>query len=79
MPMLLHGSFLQIIIMIFIQAVLGSLIEKLITLYRTAAAYFLSGIGAVLFGSLINDKLSVGSSGATFGLCSAFVYYFLTQ
>jgi membrane associated rhomboid family serine protease len=73
--MLLHGSFAQIVIIIFFQLVIGTLIEKLITLYRTAAVYFLSELGTVLFGALMSDGLSVGSSGATFGLCSAFVRY----
>eukprot|EP00826_Nyctotherus_ovalis_P015069 TRINITY_DN14249_c0_g2_i2.p1 TRINITY_DN14249_c0_g2~~TRINITY_DN14249_c0_g2_i2.p1 ORF type:complete len:222 (+),score=26.95 TRINITY_DN14249_c0_g2_i2:479-1144(+) len=73
MPMFLHGSFFQIVITVLLQLILGSLIEKIITLYRASIIYFLSGLGAVLFGALLSNEKSVGASGAIFGLCSAFL------
>jgi membrane associated rhomboid family serine protease len=59
--------------MIIIQLILCSIAEKILSLYRASAIYILSGIGSVLFGSLINDKTSVGASGAAFGLCTGLV------
>lgn len=35
--------------------------------------YLISGIGGILFSSLINDDMSVGASGAIFGLVGAIV------
>ena len=55
----------------------SNIIEKMLTLRRVAAIYILSGIGGVLFGCLINDNISVGASGAIFGLCGAFVNFYV--
>ena len=82
MPMFLHANFLHLIMNTFAQFILGALIESIIGFHRIAAIYLLSGyvsyitslsLGGTLFGCLINDSMSVGASGAIFGLCGALV------
>lgn len=76
MPIFLHAGFLHLMMNVMSQIIIGAMMERVLTLYRTAAIYFISGIGGTLCGSLINDNISVGASGAIFGLCGAFVFFF---
>lgn len=73
MPIFLHADFLHLVMNLIAQVIIGSMMEKLLTLYRTGAIYLLAGIGGVIAGCLGNDAISVGASGAIFGLCGAFV------
>jgi len=75
MPMFLHGGLVHLIMNLVSQLIIGSIIEKMLSLYQTSVIYFLSGLGGTLFGCLINNSISVGASGAIFGLCGAFVVY----
>jgi len=52
-------------------------VERLLKLHRTAAIYFISGIGGVLYGCLFNDDINVGSSSGLYGVCGSFVFLIL--
>lgn len=43
MPMFLHSGFLHLMMNLLSQLILGAMMEKVLTLYRTCAIYFLSG------------------------------------
>ena len=75
MPILLHRSFLHVLITILTQFIIISIVERILIMNNVFKIYFISGIGSTLFGCLINDDLSVGPSGAIFGVCGAFVIY----
>ena len=73
MPIFLHADFLHLAMNLISQLVIGSMLERILTLYRTCAIYFLSGIAGTLLGCIMSTDLSVGASGAIFGLSGAFV------
>ena len=83
MPIFLHADFLHLGSTILFQLVIGTLMENMLGMFRTAIIYFLSGflfsflrfyrIGAILFGSLISNYPSVGASCYVFGLWGSFV------
>ena len=74
MPIFLHADFMHITLNLISQLIIGGFIERIFGFWRTFAIYFISGIGGTLFGCLVNDKISVGASGAIFGICAALVY-----
>lgn len=73
MPLLLHVDFMHITLNLLGQLIVGGFIERVFGFWRTLGIYVMSGIGGLLLGCLINDKISVGASGAIFGLCGALV------
>eukprot|EP00826_Nyctotherus_ovalis_P031206 TRINITY_DN2490_c0_g1_i18.p3 TRINITY_DN2490_c0_g1~~TRINITY_DN2490_c0_g1_i18.p3 ORF type:complete len:122 (+),score=5.70 TRINITY_DN2490_c0_g1_i18:534-899(+) len=73
MPMFLHVDFMHITFNLLSQLIIGGFIERIFGFWRTLGIYIISGVGGTLLGCLINDKISVGASGAIFGLCSALV------
>jgi len=79
MPIFLHADFLHIAMNILSQLIIGGFIERVFGFTRTMIIYLISGIGSILFGCLINDTVSVGASGAIFGLCSALVFLLFFQ
>ncbi len=75
MPILLHTDFLHIITNVLTQLIVGGFIEQIFGRWRTLAVYVCAGIGGILFGCLISDDVSVGASGAIFGICGALVCF----
>ena len=73
-PLILHGNLLHIFSNIVVQLLMIQL-ETTIGTKRTIALYFISGIGGILFSSLINDDLSVGASTAIMGLVAGLLGY----
>lgn len=71
--MFLHVDFMHITFNLLSQLIIGGFIERIFGFWRTFGIYVISGVGGTLLGCLINDKISVGASGAIFGLCSALV------
>lgn len=73
-PLILHANLLHIFSNVCIQLIMVQL-ETSIGTKRTIGLYFISGIGGILFSSLINDHLSVGASTAIMGLVAGYLGY----
>mmetsp|Transcript_82058 Transcript_82058/g.123208 ORF Transcript_82058/g.123208 Transcript_82058/m.123208 type:complete len:83 (+) Transcript_82058:293-541(+) len=70
-PVFLHANLMHIFSNGVFQLIFGCSLESTIGTYRTIILYFLSGIGGILFSSLINSYISVGASTAIFGILGA--------
>ena len=73
-PLILHANLLHIFSNVCIQLLMVQL-ESSIGTKRTIGLYFISGVGGILFSSLINDHLSVGASTAIMGLVAGLLGY----
>lgn len=73
-PLILHANLLHIFSNVCIQLMMVQL-ETSIGTKRIIGLYFISGIGGILFSSLINDSLSVGASTAIMGLVAGYLGY----
>ncbi len=82
MPILLHTNFLHLMMNLFSQLIIGSIIEPTLKMTSSAIIYFLSGylcpslcsIGGVLLSCLGSDAISVGASGAIYGWLGVLVF-----
>jgi len=75
-PALLHGGFIHLFSNLFFQFRFGFTLEKRWGVYRFIAVYFLTAMGASLFSCVMSpDTVSVGASGALFGLLGADVSF----
>jgi rhomboid protease GluP len=75
-PLILHANLLHIVSNVCIQLMMVQL-ETSIGTKRTIGLYFISGVGGILFSSLINDNLSVGASTAIMGLVAGYLGYIM--
>lgn len=75
MPVFLHATFLHLLMNVFSSMVIGFSFEDRFGLKRTIAVYFISGLGGILFSSLVSDEKSVGASCAIFGLLGGYLGY----
>jgi membrane associated rhomboid family serine protease len=71
----LHGSFLHIAFNMYVLFALGPTLERILGHYRYLILYVLSAIGGSVASYVISDMntVSVGASGAIFGLMGALV------
>eukprot|EP00823_Brevimastigomonas_motovehiculus_P003402 TRINITY_DN2064_c0_g1_i1.p1 TRINITY_DN2064_c0_g1~~TRINITY_DN2064_c0_g1_i1.p1 ORF type:complete len:325 (-),score=38.94 TRINITY_DN2064_c0_g1_i1:372-1346(-) len=77
-PILLHGGFIHLVMNLFFQFRFGFALERRWGLWRFIAVYFLTGIGANFLSSIsMKSGISVGASGALFGLIGAEVIYLI--
>ena len=67
-PIFLHASFMHIFFNSISLFWVGFMVESSIGKIAFSVLYLLSGIGGFIFSSVINDDISVGASGAIFGL-----------
>ncbi|KAJ3100900.1 hypothetical protein HDU97_001840 [Phlyctochytrium planicorne] len=73
-PIFLHGGVVHLIVNLLFQVQTGFQLEKDFGWWRTAAIYFIAGIGGFIFGGNFNGLTpSVGCSGALFGLMACLV------
>lgn len=80
LTMFLHGSILHFLSNMVIGVyVLSSGLEKLIGSMKFALLYFLSGIGASIVIVLVTDNLTIGASGAIFGVLGAYLYMIVNK
>ncbi len=71
----LHSGFSHILFNMFALFIWGRNIEVLLGRLRYVAVYLLSGICGTLLSYLCSDALSVGASGAIFGLFGTLLYF----
>mmetsp|Transcript_35213 Transcript_35213/g.49280 ORF Transcript_35213/g.49280 Transcript_35213/m.49280 type:complete len:319 (-) Transcript_35213:108-1064(-) len=77
-PVFLHGGILHLASNLFFQCRVGYIFELRWGLANYIATYFLTGIGATYFSCLMSPKtISVGASGALFGLIGADISYLI--
>ena len=73
--MFLHGSFLHIAFNMYVLFALGPTLERILGHVRFTALYLLSAVGGAVASYFFSDitTVSVGASGAIFGLMGALV------
>eukprot|EP00472_Partenskyella_glossopodia_P012978 CAMPEP_0197521712 /NCGR_PEP_ID=MMETSP1318-20131121/6959_1 /TAXON_ID=552666 /ORGANISM="Partenskyella glossopodia, Strain RCC365" /LENGTH=296 /DNA_ID=CAMNT_0043073817 /DNA_START=80 /DNA_END=967 /DNA_ORIENTATION=+ len=77
-PIFLHGGILHLASNLFFQCRIGFIFELRWGLANYIAVYFLTGIGATYFSCLLSPaSISVGASGALFGLIGADLAYLI--
>ena len=76
-PVVLHADLNHIFFNVLIQLILGFRLEPTVGTWRTAVVYILSGMGGVLFSSLVSTSLAVGASTAIFGIISAMIAWII--
>jgi len=69
--MFLHGGLLHVVLNMYSLYFIGPLIEKVFGRVKYLIIYFISGITAAIFSYLFSDSVSIGASGAIFGLLGA--------
>lgn len=75
--MFLHGGFVHIGLNMYALFAIGPLVEKIFGRWKFLIIYFVSGIIASLLSYLLSDSISVGASGAIFGLLGACLVFAL--
>ena len=78
-PMFLHGSLTHLIVNCYSLYMLGALVERLYGRGRFLASYFIAGILGNLCSFLFVPNVSVGASGAIFGLMGVLLYFGLEK
>lgn len=73
--MFLHGSIMHIVLNMYSLYVIGSQMETFIGKTKYIIVYILSGITGGLLSSVLSGNVSVGASGAIFGLLGAMLYF----
>lgn len=77
-PIFLHGGIVHILFNLFFQCNMGFRIEEIWGVKRLVAIYFLSGIGGNLLSAVCNtNSVSVGASGALFGILGGQLAYII--
>lgn len=71
----LHGSIVHLISNMYCLYVIGSQVENNLEKKRFLIVYFVSMITGGLLSALFNDGISIGASGAIFGLLGALLYF----
>jgi rhomboid protease GluP len=71
----LHGGLLHIAFNMLAVYQVGPLVERLFGAYRFFLIYTVSGLLGALISTLMGTHLTVGASGAIFGLMGALIYY----
>lgn len=73
--MFLHGSLMHILLNMYSLYVIGSQMETFIGKTKFLLVYVLSGLTGGLLSSALGGNVSVGASGAIFGLLGAMLYF----
>lgn len=73
--MFLHAGFLHLAINMYALYMLGSQVENYIGKLKFTGIYLVSGIIGSLMSVLFTNNISVGASGAIFGLAGALLYF----
>jgi rhomboid protease GluP len=71
MPIFLHGGWVHILGNSYCLYILGTILERVYGYGRFATIYVASGVGGALLSMLASNNVSVGASGAIFGIAGA--------
>lgn len=73
--MFIHASVLHLFFNMYALRIVGSQLESYLGKIRFLFIYFISGIAGSLFSLIFSDAVSVGASGAIFGLFGSLLYF----
>ena len=71
----LHAGFIHLLINMYSLCIIGLQLEKFMGKKKFLTIYFVSAISGSLMSSLFNTGISVGASGAIFGLLGSMLYF----
>lgn len=71
----LHGSIIHLVVNMYSLFIVGRQIENNFGKVRLLIIYFISALSGGLLSALFSDGISIGASGAIFGLLGALVYF----
>ncbi len=71
----LHAGLIHLFVNMYSLKIIGSQLETYLGKWRYLIIYLLSGIGGSLLSCVFSNTLSVGASGAIFGLFGCFIYF----
>ena len=77
LPMFLHVGFFHLLTNLFGLVIFGSMVERIFGFRNFVAIYFAAGIVGNVASFVAGPNLSVGASGAVFGIFGAFGMYLL--
>lgn len=77
--MFIHANFTHLMMNVFSLIIFGKLIEGALGSIKMFTIYFISGLFAGIVSlSIDTQSISIGASGAIFGLIGAFIVYLFT-
>lgn len=71
----LHGSIIHLLVNMYSLFIVGRQIENNFGKVRLLIIYFISALSGGLLSALFSDGISIGASGAIFGLLGALLYF----
>ena len=71
----IHASFLHLIINMYALRVLGYQLESYLGKIKFTLVFIISGLIGSLFSAILTNAVSVGASGAIFGLLGSYLYF----
>ena len=71
----LHAGFIHLLVNMYSLKIIGGQIETYLGKWRYLVVFLLSGISGSLLSCIFSNSLSVGASGAIFGLLGSFIYF----
>ena len=74
-PVFLHGGIIHLFINCYSLMAIGPICEKMYGNLKFLIIYLLSGIGGFIFSFALTKSLSLGASGAIFGIVGALLYF----
>lgn len=77
--MFLHGGIMHIALNMYSLYSLGTFVEELYGFYKYYIIYFISGITGSIFSYLFSNSVSVGASGAIFGLLGTALVFAIAE
>ena len=73
--MFLHGGIFHIVFNMYALYIIGTQLESFLGKWKYLAVYLLSGLGGSVLSIFFTNGLSVGASGAIFGLLGSLLYF----
>ncbi|WP_298838661.1 rhomboid family intramembrane serine protease [Clostridium sp.] len=77
--MFLHGGIVHVAVNMYSLYAIGPMVESVYGKIKYLAIYFISGICASLFSYVFSTSISIGASGAIFGLLGAVLIFAITS
>ncbi|MBU3158302.1 rhomboid family intramembrane serine protease [Clostridium frigoris] len=77
--MFLHGGIVHVAVNMYSLYAIGPMVESVYGKTKYLAIYFISGIGASIFSYIFSTSISIGASGAIFGLLGAVLVFAITS
>lgn len=76
--MFLHGGLIHVALNMYSLYIIGPLVERVYGRVKYISIYFIAGIASSLFSYIFSNSISIGASGAIFGLLGATLLFAIT-